>query len=343
MTLAGKRILVTGGSGFIGSHIVDLLLSDEVAEVVALDNMIRGRPANLAEAAASGRLRIVEGDVCDRPLIEQLVGEADLVFHMAALRITHCAANPRLAFEVMARATFDLLELCVARRVKKVIAASSASIYGLADRFPTDETAPPYDNRTLYGAFKSMNEGILRAFNEMYGLPYCAIRFFNVYGPRMDIHGKYTEVLIRWMDRIAAGLPPVIFGDGLQTMDFVHVRDCARACVLAARAEVSDEVFNVARGEEVSLCELAHALLAVMGRPDLRVEFGPERSVSPVSRRLADVTKAERLLGFRADIDLKEGLSELVGWWRRERTVGREQGEAVSVTSVLEHSAGSAS
>jgi UDP-glucose 4-epimerase len=163
-----------------------------------------------------------------------------------------------------------------------------------------------------------MLEGLLRSFNDMYGLPYVALRYFNVYGPRMDIHGKYTEVLIRWMERIAAGQPPLILGDGSVTMDFVYIEDVARANILALQSNVTDDVFNVASGTETSLNELATALLKAMGS-DLRPEYGPERQVNPVSRRLADTTKAARLLGFRARVGLEEGLTRLVDWWRANR------------------------
>ena len=195
-----------------------------------------------------------------------LVKAADIVFHQAALRITHCAAEPRLALEVMVDATFDLLELCVKHNIEKVIAASSASVYGMAEEFPTTERQNPYDNRTLYGAAKAFNEGLLRAYNDMYGLDYVAFRYFNVYGDRMDIHGRYTEVLIRWMERLEAGLPPIIFGDGQQTMDFVHVRDVAARTSSAPSPTATDEVFNVASGTETSLFQLAGALASVMGR-----------------------------------------------------------------------------
>ncbi len=318
--LKGQRILVTGGAGFVGSHIIEALIAHGDCRIVAIDNMVRGRPANLEQALASGQVELVQGDIRDHRLLDDLVAQSDIVFHQAALRITHCAAEPRHAFDVMAGATFDLLQSCVAHRVKKVVAASSASIYGLAPEFPTTEAAAPYADRTLYGGFKLLNESLLRSFNDMFGLRSCALRYFNVYGTRMDIHGKYTEVLIRWMERIEAGLPPLIFGDGLQTMDFVEVRDVARANVLAALAPVSDAAaFNVAAGTEVSLKGLAEALLRTMGRPDLAIEHQPPRAINPVERRLASTHKAEALLGFRTTIGLEDGLRDLVQWWRSER------------------------
>jgi UDP-glucose 4-epimerase len=317
--LKGKRVLVTGGAGFIGSHIVELLADNACREIVALDNMVRGRPENLEAAMARGPVRLVEGDIRDLNLMASLVEAADIVFHQAALRITHCAAKPRLAMQVMVQSTFDLLELCVRHEVEKVIAASSASVYGMAVEFPTTENHHPYNNRTFYGAAKAFNEGLLRTFNDMNGLDYIAFRYFNVYGPRMDIFGLYTEVLIRWMERLEAGQAPMIFGNGRQTMDFVHVGDVARANILGAKADASDEVFNVASGAETSLLQLARALGRAMGREEIDPEFAPERSVNPVPRRLASTAKAERLLGFRAAIPLEEGLRELVDWWRAER------------------------
>jgi nucleoside-diphosphate-sugar epimerase len=317
--LKGKRVLVTGGAGFIGSHIVDLLTEEGCAEIIALDNMVRGRPENLTKAMDCGPVRLVNGDIRDHDLMASLVESSDIVFHQAALRITHCAAKPRLAMQVMVQSTFDLLELCVEHEVAKVIAASSASVYGMADEFPTTEAHHPYNNRTFYGAAKAFNEGLLRTFNDMNALDYVAFRYFNVYGPRMDIHGRYTEVMIRWMERLAAGQAPIIFGDGRQTMDFVHVRDVARANILGAKANIDDEVFNIASGVETSLLQLAQALARAMGREEIDPEFAPERSVNPVPRRLASTAKAERLLGFRTTIPLEEGLRELVDWWRAER------------------------
>lgn len=317
-----KRVLLTGGAGLIGSHIVDCLMDGyeqgRYNEIIVVDNFVRGRRENLAAAMARGPITLIEGDIGDRSFMHEVMQGVDLLFHLAAIRITQCAEDPRLAFDVLGTGTFNVLEAAVAAGVKKVVASSSASVYGLAETFPTTEQHHPYNNRTLYGALKVFNEGILRSFNEMYGLNYVALRYFNVYGPRMDIYGAYTEVLIRWMDRIIAGQPPLIFGDGSQTMDFVYVTDIARANVLAAEAPVTDAVFNVASGVETSLNDLAYALLRVMDSP-LQPEYGPERKVNPVPRRLADTRTAHELLGFRSEVDLEAGLRELVQWWMSEK------------------------
>jgi UDP-glucose 4-epimerase len=315
--LAGSRILVTGGAGFIGSHVADRLLDEErVGEVVLLDNLLRGSRRNVERALATGRARLVEGDIRDRALLDRLVDGVDYVFHLAALRITRCAENPREALEVMYDGTFNVVEACVAHRVKKLVAASSASIYGTATSFPTREDHPPYANRTLYGAAKFANELLYRAFADLSGLRYAAMRYFNVYGPRMDREGKYTEVLIRWYDLLRRNERPLIFGEGDQTMDFVYVEDVARANVLALKADVADEVFNVACGVETSLRQLCEATIAAVGASvtPQHVPLPAERKAVEVTRRLADVTKAERLLGFRAEVPLDEGLRRLVRW-----------------------------
>ena len=319
MQISGSNILVTGGCGLIGSTTIDLILREHSPErIVIYDNLARGTLANVEEALKDPRVSLIKGDIRDADAIHRATRGMDAVIHMATLRITACAAEPREALSVMCDGSFNVLEAAQAARVKKVMTASSASVYGLADVFPTREDHHPYNNRTWYGASKVMLEGLLRSFNDMYGLPYVTHRYFNVYGPRMDIHGKYTEVLIRWMERIAAGQSPLILGDGNQTMDFVYIDDVARANVLALQSNLGDEVFNIAGGTETSLNELAAILLKVMGS-DLEPEYGPERKVNPVSRRLADVSKAERLLGFRAEISLEEGLQRLVKWWSDSR------------------------
>jgi UDP-glucose 4-epimerase len=321
MNIQGSKILVTGGCGLVGSTTIDLLLRDHRPErIVILDDLSRGTLANVDQALKDPRVSLVRGDIRDVATVKSVTDGMDAVIHMATLRITACAADPREALGVMCDGSFNVIEAAQAAGVKKFVTASTASIYGLADTFPTREDHHPYNNRTWYGASKIMLEGLLRSFNDMYGFPYVALRYFNVYGPRMDIHGKYTEVLIRWMERIAAGTGPLILGDGRQTMDFVYIEDVARSNILALQSDVTDDVFNVASGVETSLNDLAAALLKVMGS-NVRPEYGPERKVNAVSRRLADTTRAERVLGFRAEVGLEEGLARLVRWWQASKAV----------------------
>ncbi len=331
--LAGATALVTGGAGTIGSTIVDQLLAAGAGEVRVLDNLVRGREGNLRDVLDDPRLRFVVGDIRDRDLVGDLTAGCDLVFHQAAIRITQCAEEPRLALEVLVDGTFNVLEAAQQAGVGKLVAASSASVYGLAEEFPTTERQHPYDNDTFYGAAKTFNEGMLRSFRAMYGTDYVALRYFNVYGPRMDIHGLYTEVLIRWMERITAGLPPLIFGDGTQTMDFVFTTDIARANLLAAASPVREGVYNVASGVETSLKGLAEALLRAMDS-DLGVEHGPDRPVNGVTRRLASTAAAARDLGFTATVGLDDGLRQLVHWWQSERALDAAAAEKAAAGSA---------
>jgi len=317
MELKNRRVLITGGAGLVGSHIADLLVGEGVSEIVVFDNFDRGRRENLTWAVENGPVTIIEGDIRDRERLLNSMEGVDVLFHQAAIRITQCAEEPRLALDVLVSGSYNVIEAAVKAKVKKVVAASSASVYGAAEEFPTTEKHHPYNNRTIYGAAKVFNESLLRSFNEMYGLDFVALRYFNIYGPRMDAFGIYTEVFIRWMECIEAGKPPVIFGDGKQTMDFIHVKDIARANIFAAKSGLSDDFINIASGEETSLSQLAETLLKVMNS-ELSPEYGPVRKVNNVQRRLADTQKARQLLGFETRISLEDGLRGMVNWWRGE-------------------------
>ncbi len=313
ISLSGAKVFVTGAAGFVGSHIVDQLLAAGAARVVVLDKLDRGKRNNLATAMASGRVDLVVGDICDAALVDRLAVGVDIICHQAALRITQCADEPVRAIEVMIGGTQNVLEAAVRHNVQKVVAASSASVYGEASYLPMDE-AHPFNNRTLYGCAKIANEQLLRAYADMYGLKYVALRPFNVYGPRMDMAGVYTEVMIRWLARLEQHEAPIIFGDGQQTMDFVHVDDVARAYLLAMSVDVTDEVFNIGSGTETSLLELSRLLCEATGHPELEPIFMPARKVNSVTRRLAAVERANCGLGFVAGIGIREGLQDLIRW-----------------------------
>lgn len=310
--IEGKTIFMTGGAGFIGSTTIDQLLEQGASEVRVLDNFIRGNVRNLESALLTGRVKLVEGDIRDAELVDRLTEGSDYVFHMAALRITRCAEAPREAVQVLIDGMSNVLESAVRHKVKKIVAASSASVYGDPSYLPMDESHP-FNNRTLYGAGKIANEQMLRSYYEMFKLPYVAFRYFNIYGPRMDLDGVYTEVLVRWMDAIEAGQPPKIFGNGKQSMDFVYVEDVARANIAGLVSDATDEAFNVGTGVETSLNQLCHLLLKV-SESNLKPEFHEARKVNNVRARRATTDKAERMLGFKAGIDLETGLKLLIEW-----------------------------
>lgn len=312
--LKGARALVTGGAGFVGSHIVEQLIGAGADRVVVIDDFTRGRLHNLDSVSSNPALEVIEGDICDASVVDHASVGKDYVFHQAALRITQCAEDPVRAVKVMIEGTQNVLESAVRHRVAKTLLASSASVYGEPAQLPMQES-DPFNNRTIYGAAKIANEQMSRAYAEMYGLRYLALRPFNVYGPRMDAFGVYTEVMIRWLERLGRGEAPLIFGDGAQTMDFVYVGDVARAYLLAATSDATDDVVNVGSGIETSLKELCQLLCEAAGHPDLEPTYGEARKVNGVTRRRAATEHAREAIGFDARVGLREGLSELVSWY----------------------------
>lgn len=310
--IQGTKILITGGAGFMGSTTADQLLDAGAAEVRVIDNFVRGNLRNLENAKRKGNLVVIDGDIRDVDAVDNAVSGVDYIFHQAALRITRCAEAPREAVQVLIGGTLNVLESAVRHKVRKIVAASSASVYGNPSYLPMDE-AHPFNNRTLYGAGKIANEQMLRSYYEMFRLPYVAFRYFNIYGPRMDLDGVYTEVLIRWLDAIETGQSPKIFGDGSQSMDFVFIEDVARANIAGLVSDVTDEVFNVGMGVQTTLDELCHLLLKVTGS-HLQPEYCEARKVNNVQARRAAIEKAETMLGFRAHVDLEAGLKALIQW-----------------------------
>ncbi len=312
MSLAGTKILVIGGAGFVGSHIVDQLLAENPAEIRVLDNLVRGKRANLVKAMPSGKVRLIEGSITDLKTLNEAVQGCDYVFHLAALWLGECVSNPRAALDVNVVGTFNVIEVCKAANVKRIVYSSSASVYGNALTIPMTEDHP-FNNRTFYGATKVAGEQFFRSFNDMHKLNYAGLRYMNVYGPRMDYKGTYVSVIMKVLDRIDEGKRPVIHGDGSQAYDFVHVEDVARCNILALKAtHVTDEFFNVGKGTKTTINELVLKLLKLTGSK-LEPEYHAQEHIF-VTHRLGSTDKAEKLLGFKAARDLDDGLRSVVEW-----------------------------
>lgn len=299
----------------VGSHIVDACIAAGAEKVTALDALVRGVPENVNGALATGRARLVEIDVRDREAVAANVTGADIVFHQAALRWTRCQEEPRECQEVMVEGTFNVLEAAAAAKAKRVVLASSAVVYGDPQRLPVDEDHP-LTGRTVYAAAKVANEQMARAFGHVAGLPTTTLRYFNIYGPRMDIRSPYVEVMIRWLDRIDAGQPLVVNGDGSASRDFVHIDDVVRANLLACEASSGDAILNVCSGRETTMRELAEMLLELTGS-GVGVEYRPQAAGGGAQRLVGDPRRVEKTIGFRATTDLREGIRGLIAW-RRE-------------------------
>jgi UDP-glucose 4-epimerase len=316
MELRDAKLVLVGGAGLVGSHIVDRLVREPVAEIVVFDNFVRGRRENLAEAMRSGKVRIVEGSMTDRTALRRAVDGADGVFLLASLWLGECVNQPRSAWEVNVLGSWNVVEACRELGVKRLVYSSSASVYGNALATPMTEEHP-FNNRTTYGATKIAVEQMFRALYEQHRLPYVALRYMNIYGPRMDYHGTYVSVIMKVLDRLFAGEPPLVFGDGSQVYDFIYVEDAAEANVLAMQADCADECFNVGMGVGTSINELVEMLIELAGS-NLRPEYRPQEQ-SFVTHRIGSTEKARRLLGFEARTPLREGLARVVEWRRAER------------------------
>jgi UDP-glucose 4-epimerase len=318
MNLTDKRIMLIGGAGLVGSHIVDQLTREPVREIVVYDNFVRGTRENLAMALASPKVRVVEGSITDRDGLRRELAGIDGVFLLASLWLGECVNDPRSAWEVNTLGTWNVVEACLETAVKRIVYSSSASVYGNALVAPMTEEHP-FNNRTTYGATKIANEQMLRAIYEQHKLPYVGYRYMNVYGPRMDYRGTYVSVIMKVLDRIFARQPPVIFGDGSQVYDFIHVDDVARANVLGMQADCADECFNIGMGVGTTINELVRILLELTGST-LEPEYRRDEQ-SFVTHRIGSVDKAQRLLNFTAAIPLREGLRSIVAW-RLAQTTG---------------------
>jgi UDP-glucose 4-epimerase len=317
MDLTHKRIVVIGGAGLVGSYIVDQLIHEPVSEIIVYDNFVRGTRSNLAAAGKSPKVRIVEASITDQAVLRRELKGADGVFLLASLWLGECVNEPRSAWEVNVMGTWNVVEACHDLGIKRIVYSSSASVYGNAVFKPMTEEHP-FNNRTTYGATKIANEQMLRAIYEQHKLPYIGYRYMNIYGPRMDYKGTYVSVIMKTLDRILTGQPPIIFGDGTQMYDFIYVEDVAEANILGMKADCADEFFNIGMGVGTTINELVDMLLE-RSNSTLKPEYRPEAQ-SFVTHRIGSTDKAERMLGFKARTPLQEGLRRVVEWRKSQLT-----------------------
>lgn len=314
MDIKGKKLVVIGGAGLIGSHTVDHLIKDDVKEVVIYDNFVRGRAENLHNALKDPRVKIydVGGDIMQTDILESALDGADGVIHLAALWLLQCHEYPRTAFDVNVRGTFNVMEACVKKGVKRLVYSSSASVYGDAVQEPMTEDHP-FNNKNFYGATKIAGEAFLRAFHHRYGLNYVGLRYMNVYGPRQDYHGAYIAVIMKMLDAIDKGESPTIMGDGSEAFDFVAVEDCGLANVCAMKSDAVDSFYNVGTGKRTSLKELAEILITLT---DCKhpIKYAPRSQATLVRNRIGSPLKASKEIGYASTIDLQEGLRRLIEW-----------------------------
>lgn len=311
MDITNKCLMVIGGAGLVGSHIVDQLTRGPVSEIIVYDNFVRGRRENLAEAMKCSEVRVVEASMTERETLRREMEGVDGVFLLASLWLGECVNDPRSAWEVNTVGTWNVVEACRDLGVKRVVYSSSASVYGNAMFTPMTEEHP-FNNRTTYGATKIANEQMFRAIYEQHKLPYVGYRYMNIYGPRMDYQGTYVSVIMKTLDRIFASQPPIIYGDGTQMYDFVYVEDVAEANILGMKADCADEFFNIGMGIGTTINELVDMLLELTGS-NLKPEYRPQAQ-SFVTHRIGSTEKAEKMLGFKAKTPLIEGLRRVVEW-----------------------------
>jgi UDP-glucose 4-epimerase len=311
MDLNNKKIALIGGAGLVGSHIVDQLIREPVSEIIVYDNFVRGSQSNLAEALKSKKVKVVNASMTDREALKHSLEGVDGVFLLASLWLGECVNDPRSAWEVNVMGTWNVVEVCRELGVKRIVYSSSASVYGNAVVTPMTEEHP-FNNRTTYGATKIANEQMFRAIYEQHKLPYIGYRYMNIYGPRMDYEGTYVSVIMKALDRIFDGQPPLIFGDGTQMYDFIYVKDVAKANVLGMKADCVDEFFNIGMGVGTTINELVDMLIELSGSK-LKPEYLPQAQ-SFVTHRIGSTEKAEHLINFKAETPLLDGLKEVIEW-----------------------------
>ncbi|MCO7223803.1 NAD-dependent epimerase/dehydratase family protein [Pleionea sp. CnH1-48] len=321
MNLSGKKMLVIGGAGFIGSHVVAELLKTDVAEVVIYDNFARGKREYIEEYLKDSRCSLYPhgGDVREIDILNDAMNGMDGVFHLAAMWLLHCKDYPRTAFDVNIQGTYNVLEACVKNNIERLVYSSSASVYGDAVNVPMTEEHP-FNNKNFYGATKIAGEAMCRATHDRFGLDYVGLRYMNVYGPHQDQTAAYTGVVPIMLNKIDANESPTINGDGSQAYDFVSVQDVARSNVLAMQATVTDEFYNVGTGVQTSIRELCDLILDLK-QSDLEVTYkpyAPEDARRLVQNRIGCPEKAKRDLAFEYKDSLREGLLNLIAWREKD-------------------------
>lgn len=333
MRIEGKKLVVIGGAGLIGSHTIDRLLLDDVGQVTIYDNFARGRIENLEGALRDPRVKVFEvgGDILQTDILDAALAGADGVFHLAALWLLQCHEYPRSAFDVNVRGTFNVMDACVRQGVKRLVYSSSASVYGDAVSEPMEEDHP-FNNQNFYGATKIAGEAMLRAYHHRYALDYVGLRYMNVYGPRQDYHGAYIAVIMKMLDAIDRGDAPTIMGDGSEAFDFVAVEDCGKANVCAMKATATDGFYNVGTGKRTSLKELAEMLLNLTGC-NKEIQYAERSSATLVRNRIGSPALATKDLGFTADIDLMDGLRRLIDWRRDHKSEVESRRQAVGLSA----------
>jgi len=314
MDIRGKRLVIIGGAGLIGSHTVDQLTREDIGEIVVYDNFARGTHENLVPALEDPRVRVYEvgGDICQPDILSSALEGADGVFHFAALWLLQCHEYPRAAFQVNVEGTFNVLEACVHNGVGRLVYSSSASVYGDAISEPMTEDHP-FNNKNFYGATKICGEAMAVAYHHRYGLPVVGLRYMNVYGPRQDYQGAYIAVIMKMLDAIDRGEGPTIFGDGSEAFDFVAVEDCAAANLCAMRADTTARFYNVGTGKRTTLAEVAQKLLQLTGS-NQEIRYEPRSQATLVRNRIGSPDRAREEIGFEASIDLEEGLRRVIEW-----------------------------
>lgn len=317
MDITGKRVLVTGGAGFIGSHLVDRLVEKD-NDVVIVDDFSFGKEENIAHHQGRRQVQIEKADICDAEEMIRLAQGMDVIFHMAVFCLRNSLHDPIRSHEVNDTGSLRMLQAALQNGTERFLYASSAEVYGTGLYFPIDEEHP-FLPTNVYGAAKAAGELYARSYWGTYGLPTVTVRLFNTYGPREHSEGRRAEVIPRWVMRVLAGEPPVIFGDGQQTRDFTYVDDIVEGIILSAECDelIGDSV-NLARGDDVSIAEICELILKRLDRQDLEPVYVSEGRPADIDKMHGDVSKAKRLLGYSADISIEEGLDRYIEWVQRQ-------------------------